>query len=75
MIQVNMHEAKTNLSRLIQQVIDGEEVIIAKDGHPVARLVLLDELKPKRRLGTAAGAIHLADDYTAPLPELEDYLL
>jgi prevent-host-death family protein len=75
MIQVNMHEAKTNLSRLIQKVIEGEQVIIAKDGHPVVKLVLLDELKPNRRLGTAAGVIQLADDYTSPLPELEEYLL
>jgi len=75
MIQVNMHEAKTNLSRLIQQVIDGEEVVIAKDHHPVVKLVLLEERKPQRRLGTAAGLIQIAHDYTEPVEELEDYLL
>ncbi len=75
MIQVNMHQAKTNLSRLIQQVKDGEEVIIAKDGHPVVKLVLLEELKPKRSLGSAAGILQLADDFNEPVAELEDYLL
>ena len=49
MLQVNIHEAKTNLSKLIQKVVDGEEVIIARGNKPIAKLVELDELKPKRK--------------------------
>ncbi|HPG40667.1 MAG TPA: type II toxin-antitoxin system Phd/YefM family antitoxin [bacterium] len=75
MIQVNIHEAKTNLSRLIQQVIDGEEVVIAKDHRPVVKLVALASQKPVRRLGSAAGLIQISGDFSEPLPELEDYLL
>lgn len=66
---VNVHEAKTHLSRLLEQVRQGEEVIIAKSGKPVARLVALTE-KPKRRVpGSARGRIWIADDFDAPLPE------
>lgn len=66
---VNVHEAKTHLSRLLEQVRQGEEVIIAKSGKPVARLVALTE-KPKRRVpGSAKGTLSYADDFNAPLPE------
>ncbi|MEZ0374710.1 MAG: type II toxin-antitoxin system Phd/YefM family antitoxin [Candidatus Sericytochromatia bacterium] len=67
-MQVNLHEAKTHFSRLIDRVQAGEEVIIAKGGKPVARLVPLETLPP-RRLGTAEGQITLADDFNAPLPD------
>ncbi|MBA3610416.1 MAG: type II toxin-antitoxin system Phd/YefM family antitoxin [Rubrobacter sp.] len=71
---VNIHEAKTHLSRLLEQVRLGEEVIIAKAGKPVARLVAVSE-KPKRRVpGTARGQIWIADDFDAPLPpELQEF--
>ncbi len=71
---VNIHEAKTHLSRLLEQVRLGEEVIIAKAGKPVARLVAFSE-KPKRRVpGTAKGQIWIADDFDAPLPpELQKF--
>lgn len=68
MIQVNIHEAKTNLSKLLKKVEEGEEVIIAKAGEPIARLV------PERRkggikLGTLKGKIWIADDFNAPLDD------
>ncbi len=71
---VNIHEAKTHLSRLLEQVRLGEEVIIAKAGKPVARLVAFSE-KPKRRVpGSARGQIWIAEDFDAPLPpELQKY--
>ncbi len=71
---VNIHEAKTHLSRLLERVRLGEEVIIAKAGKPVARLVAVSE-KPKRRTpGTAKGQIWIADDFDAPLPpELQKF--
>lgn len=66
---VSVHEAKTHLSRLLHQVMAGEEVIIAKSGMPVARLVPIVQPKTKRKLGTAKGKIWIADDFDAPLPE------
>ena len=63
---VNTHEAKTHLSRLLDRVAAGEEVIIAKAGRPVARLVPLE--KPTRVLGQDAGLFEVPDDFDAPLP-------
>jgi len=66
---VNVHEAKTHLSRLLEQVRQGEEVIIAKAGKPVARLVAIKEERKRRVPGTARGQIWMAEDFDAPLPE------
>lgn len=68
MAQYNMHEAKTHLSRLAERAADGEEIIIARDGRPVARLTAL-EPQPRRRLGLAKGEIVIGDDFDDPLPE------
>jgi prevent-host-death family protein len=67
-MEVNIHEAKTHLSRLLQRVAAGEEVTIARSGVPVARLVAV-EPKAKRPLGFARGEIWMADDFDAPLPD------
>jgi prevent-host-death family protein len=68
-VTVNIHEAKTNFSKLLARALSGEEVIIAKAGMPVARLVPFSE-KPVRRVpGTAAGKIVIAPDFDAPLPD------
>ena len=65
---VNVHEAKTQLSRLLLRVGLGEEVIIARAGKPVARLVAIDE-KPLRRIpGSARGQVWVAPDFNASLP-------
>ncbi len=64
---VNTHEAKTNLSRLLDEVQEGEEVIIAR-GKPMARLVPYREKSPIRRPGCLKGKIWVADDFDAPLP-------
>ena len=65
---VNVHEAKTHLSRLLDRVAAGDEVTIAKAGKPVARLVPV--VTPEsRRLGVDAGRVTIADDFDAPLPE------
>ena len=73
MRSVNIHEAKTHLSRLIEQVSQGEEIVIAKAGKPVAKLVPLQEPPPPRILGGMEGLIHMADDFDDPLPA--DFLL
>ena len=64
---VNIHEAKTHLSRLLEAVAAGEEVVIAKSGKPVARLVEYREKKP-RQLGTMKGKIKIMDNFDDPLP-------
>ncbi len=69
-MEVNIHEAKTHLSRLLQRVAAGDEVIIARAGVPVARLVAVAP-KPQtiRPLGMDRGKIWIADDFDAPLPD------
>jgi prevent-host-death family protein len=66
---VNIHEAKTNLSRLIAEVAGGAEVVIAKAGKPVAKLVPVDRGRPLRKPGFLKGRIRIADDFDAPLPK------
>jgi prevent-host-death family protein len=69
-MEVNIHEAKTHLSRLLQRVANGEEVTIARAGVPVARLVPVEPAKKKiRPLGMDCGRIWVADDFDAPLPD------
>lgn len=58
-----MHEAKTHLSRLVDQVAAGREVVIARAGRPVARLVPLERADEPRRPGLLAGSIRIADDF------------
>lgn len=61
---VNIHEAKTNLSRLIEEAVKGEEFIIAKAGRPLVKVVPLNTIeKPPRRLGTLAGQFLIPDDF------------
>lgn len=68
---VNIHAAKTHLSRLVDAAAAGEEILIARAGRPVARLVPLQEVAavPRRQLGRLAGRIHVPEDFDAPLPE------
>jgi prevent-host-death family protein len=68
-VEVNIHQAKTHLSRLLQRVAAGEEVTIARSGVPVARLVAVESKKATRPLGFARGQIWIADDFDAPLPD------
>jgi len=70
-MEVNIHQAKTHLSRLLQRVASGEEVTIAHAGVPVARLVPVVRAKAKRELGIDKGKIWMAEDFDAPLPDLE----
>lgn len=66
---MNIHEAKTHLSRLIERVSRGEEIIVAKAGRPVAKLVPLAPRTDRRIPGTARGQITVARDFDAPLPK------
>ncbi|MDZ4673064.1 MAG: type II toxin-antitoxin system Phd/YefM family antitoxin [Gemmatimonadota bacterium] len=64
----NIHEAKTNLSKLLEQTANGEDVIIARAGVPVARLVPIVAPTADRPLGSEQGTLVIADDFDAPLP-------
>lgn len=65
---VNIHQAKTHLSRLLARVARGQTVVIAKNGVPVAELRPYGELGIQRHLGEFRGRIKVADDFNAPLP-------
>ena len=67
-MEINIYAAKTHLSRLIDQVNAGEEIVITRHGRPVARLVPAEAAKP-RKLGTLKGQIWMSDDFDAPLPD------
>ena len=65
---MNIHEAKTQLSRLLLKVASGEEIIIARNGQPVARLVQYEPERKKRILGLDAGRdFYISDDFDDPL--------
>jgi prevent-host-death family protein len=66
---VNVHEAKTHLSRLLERTAAGEQVVIAKAGRPVARLVPIATAFGDRELGRDRGLVWMADDFDAPLPD------
>lgn len=66
---VNIHAAKTHLSRLVEQAEGGEEIIIARGGRPVARLMPLARTVKRRRPGLLRGRIKISADFDAPLPD------
>ena len=65
---VNVHEAKTHLSRLLDRAHDGEEIVIAKSGRPYARLVPLEGRAPQRESGTLKGKVTLGEAFFDELP-------
>ena len=66
---VNMHESKTNLSKLIKRALDGEEIIIAVNGHPKVKLIPVEKNTISRKPGSARGFGHITDSFFDPLPE------
>lgn len=66
---INIHEAKTQFSKLIEAVSHGEEIIIAKAGKPAAKLVPVQAQRPIRKPGALKGKMKIADDFDAPLPD------
>jgi prevent-host-death family protein len=75
--QVNLYEAKTQLSSLVERAAQGEVIVIAKAGKPMARLVSLatEPLQPRKPGQNLLGITYIADDFDAPLPEdvLQDF--
>jgi antitoxin (DNA-binding transcriptional repressor) of toxin-antitoxin stability system len=75
MKQVNIHEAKTHLSRLVQDVLAGEEVVIARGNKPVVRLVIHEAATPTRKPGRLPGLVlDISDDFDEPLEDFADYM-
>jgi prevent-host-death family protein len=70
-MEVNIHEAKTHLSRLLQRVAEGEEVVIARAGIPVAKLIAAGPENKSRPMGIDEGKIWIAEDFDAPDPAFE----
>jgi prevent-host-death family protein len=69
MAQVNIYEAKTHLSKYVEQAESGQDVIIARGGRPVAKLTSISPERRKVRFGVLKGKIRVADDFDAPLPD------
>jgi len=70
---VNVHEAKTNLSALLDAVLAGEEIILARRNVAIARLVLVADGGPPREAGFARGQIRMTEDFDEPLADFEGY--
>jgi prevent-host-death family protein len=68
-MEINVHEAKTHLSRLLRRVAAGEEITISRAGVPVAKLIAVASSNAERPLGALEGQIYIADDFDAPLPD------
>ena len=68
-MKIGIHEAKTKLSKLIPAVLSGEEVIITKSGHPVVKIVPVEERIGVRKIGIYSGKIKYNQDFEEPLPE------
>ena len=71
---VNMHDAKSSLSRLVNRAAAGEDILIARDGKPVAMLTRIPVRRARLPVGVLKGKIRIADDFDAPLEEFKDYL-
>lgn len=69
MEEVNVYDAKTHLSRLINRAEAGEEIVITRHGRPVARLIPIVKQGQPRKLGSLRGKVRMSDDFDQPLPE------
>jgi antitoxin (DNA-binding transcriptional repressor) of toxin-antitoxin stability system len=74
MHQVDIEEAKTNLTDLIDAAVNGEEVVIAKDAHHLVRLVPVPRPQSRPQFGSARGLIAMSDDFEEPLEDFEEYM-
>ena len=68
-VEVNVHEAKTHLSKLLDQALAGEEVVIMRAGRPLVRLTPLEQAPQRGKIGSAKGDFVVPEDFDAPLPE------
>jgi prevent-host-death family protein len=68
-MEVNIYAAKSQLSNLVRRAAEGEDIVITRNGEPVARLVPVGRAGTKRKLGRLRGRIRIAEDFDAPLPD------
>lgn len=73
MRQVNVHDAKAQLSELIERALEGEEIVIARRNRPAVRLVPVAEARPRRKLGSARGLVEISPDFDEPLEDFDEY--
>jgi prevent-host-death family protein len=73
MSKVTIHEAKAHLSRLIEEALSGEEVIVMRRNKPLVRIVPLEPDEGARQVGTARGRVHIAEDFDEVPEGFEDY--
>jgi len=71
---VNMHDAKSSLSKLVTRAAAGEDILIARDGKPAALLTRIPARKRSSPIGVFKGKLHIADDFDAPLEEFKGYM-
>ena len=72
---VNMHDAKTHLSKLVKESLEGEEIVIARDNTPLVKLVPVRAAATERRLGGCPGlVVRMDEDFDAPLDDFADYM-
>lgn len=70
---VDIEQAKIQLSRLVDEAVNGSEVVIARANEPLVKLIPVEEARPPRRLGTAVGQVHISEDFDEPLPDFEEH--
>ena len=68
-MNVSVYDAKTNLSRLLDRAAGGEDVVITRNGRPVAKLVAVSPVRKPRKLGTLKGRVRIGKDFDARLPD------
>mgnify|MGYP003383524381 CR=1 FL=1 len=69
MESVNIYDAKTRLSQLLEKAASGQDVIVCRNGKPLARITQLKDPRPPRVFGVLKGRVRIADDFDAPLPD------
>jgi prevent-host-death family protein len=74
MRQVSVEEAKTNLHDLVDAAVNGEEVVIARDGERLVKLMPIPRANPRPQFGSARGLIAMSEDFEEPLEEFEEYM-
>jgi prevent-host-death family protein len=72
-VSVNIHEAKTQFSKLVRRAEEGEEIVVRRGKEPVARIAPLEKRGGVRGFGSMKGEIWIADDFDEPLPEFAEY--
>ncbi len=71
---IDVEEAKSSLSDLVDAAIRGQEIVLTRDAQPIAKLVPLVQPRPRPRFGSARDLVHMAEDFDAPLPDFDEYV-